>query len=125
LQGYTNLDGETPLNTMRAPRFPLQLSVAYRPLGADEWRIAETENISRSGVLFRAKESVDVHTHIELRLKLPAPGSVANPEVTCRGRVVRTVSPSDGQPLYGSAIAIDYYDFVPAAAETYFRISPS
>jgi hypothetical protein len=109
---------------MRAPRFPLQLSVAYRPLGADEWRSAETENISRSGVLLRAKESVDVHTQIELRLKLPAFGQT-NPEVTCRGRVVRTVSPSDGQPLYGSAIAIDYYDFVPAAAETYFRVSPS
>jgi PilZ domain len=112
---------------MRAPRFPLQLALAYRPFGADEWRVAETENISRSGVLIRAKESVDIDTQIELRLKLPTPnsGGHATPEVTCRGRVVRTVSPSDDQPLHGSAIAIDHYDFVPAAADTYLRVSPS
>ena len=98
---------------MRASRFPLHLSVRYRRLGDRDWREGKTENISHSGVLFRAEEGIDVDEDLELRLELPATGpGRERPEVSCRGRVVRTVSPSDAEPWPGSAIVIEQYDFV-------------
>jgi PilZ domain-containing protein len=99
---------------MRASRFPLHLLVLYRRVGEPDWRQGKTENISRSGVLFRAEELVLPDTDVELRLALPAaaPGREP-PEVSCRGRVVRTVSPSEHEPLPGSAVVIEHYDFLP------------
>jgi hypothetical protein len=56
---------------------------------------------------------MQVDTDIEIRLAQPvaAPGS-GSPEISCRGRVVRTISPSDNEPWPGSAIAIDNYNFL-------------
>ena len=56
--------------TMRAPRFPLQLSVSYRPLGHSEWRQGRTENISASGVLVQDSFPVQVDTCVEFKLAL-------------------------------------------------------
>jgi hypothetical protein len=88
--------------------------VRYRRVGDRQWHEGKTENISRSGVLFRARECVEIDQSVELRLELPvaAPGGDC-PEVSCRGRVVRTVSPSDNQPWPGSAVMIEQYDFLP------------
>ena len=71
-----------------------------------------TENISRSGLLFRADELVPVEVDLELRFVLPDVGAPGQAEVVCRGRVVRTVSPSEDQPWRGAAIMIDEYDFL-------------
>ena len=103
------------LSVMRASRFPLHLSVRYRRLGDRDWLPGKTENISRSGVLFRAEECVEIDQSIELRLELPvtAPGREC-PEVFCRGRVVRTVSPSGDEPWPGSAVMIEHHDFLPS-----------
>jgi|ERR1051325_2920385 len=102
---------------MRAPRFPLNLPVRYRPLGAAEWCVGQTENISRSGVLVRGTNGLTVDTSIELRVGLPtvAPGSRAA-EIWCRGRVVRAECQSAQavEPAY--AIAIEHYDLLPVAA---------
>src|SRR5437763_14315297 len=106
---------------MRATRFPLHLSVRYRRVGDRQWRHGTTENISRSGVLFRAEECVEIDESVELRLELPVamPGREC-PEVSCRGRVVRTVSPSDREPCPGSAVMIEDYDFLPPASNLTF-----
>jgi len=106
---------------MRASRFPLHLSVRYRRVGDPQWRQGKTENISRSGVLFRAQECVEIDQSVELRLELPvaAPGR-QRPEVSCRGRVVRTVSPSDNEPWPGSAVIIEDYDFLPPPTDVTF-----
>jgi len=92
--------------------------VRYRRVGDPQWHEGKTENISRSGVLFRAEDSVQVDTDIEIRLALPvaAPGR-GRPEVSCRGRVVRTISPSNNEPWPGSAIAIDDYNFMLPSAD--------
>jgi PilZ domain-containing protein len=103
---------------MRAPRFPLTLPVRYRSLGASEWHVGQTQNISRSGVLVRAEDGVDVDTPVELRVELPvtfASGS-DSAEIWCRGRVVRTVCQSSEWEQPGYAIAIEEYDFLSAAA---------
>jgi PilZ domain-containing protein len=99
---------------VRAPRFPLQLSVRYRTVEDREWRRAETENISHSGVLLRTPDALNVNTIVELRVHL----TMTNPsgeaaEVSCLGRVVRTLPPCPNRALPGTAVAIERYDFLP------------
>jgi hypothetical protein len=103
---------------MRAPRFPLHMAVRFRRLGDPGWRKGQTENISRSGILIRSKDALPVQADVELRLALPPEkgGGVSPPEVFCRGRVVRTVSPSRAQLAPAAAVVIENYDFMPAQA---------
>jgi PilZ domain len=114
---FRRFGGHAPcfvLLVVRAPRFPLQLSVRYRTVVDREWRRGETENISHSGVLLRTPEALDVNTIVELRvhLTMPNPGSEAA-EVSCLGRVVRTIPPCPTRAWAGCAVAIERYDFVP------------
>lgn len=98
---------------MRAPRFPLQLPVQYRPVGQLEWHTAETANVSASGVLVQASVAPEVDTPLEFRLILPPrPSAARHAHVSGRGHVVRQVSPEEGQQD-GFALAIDHCDFLP------------
>jgi hypothetical protein len=64
----------------------------YRPIGQRDWRLGTTENISRSGLLFRAEESVAPNVQLEINLVLPPEiAGLAAAEVLCRGEVVRTI----------------------------------
>ena len=93
------------------------MSVCYRKIGDFEWRRGETENVSRSGALIRMDDPLDVDVSVELRLTLAVamPG-VDLADVLCRGRVVRTIVPSERQEWAGSAVAIEQYDFKPSRA---------
>jgi hypothetical protein len=84
--------------------------VRYRPVGNTRWFEGTTENISRSGVLFRTAEMLDVDTPIEMRVALPV-GTPPDflPEVICSARIVRTVSPSGYERRSGLAAAITHY----------------
>jgi hypothetical protein len=97
---------------MRAPRFPLHLAVRYRAIGNVEWRHAKTENISSSGVLLQGPFSLLPDTPVEFMLAL-APTTGPRTEISCRGRVVRTVDPRDRRKQPGFAVAIEQYDFIP------------
>jgi len=78
----------------RAARFPIRTAIHYRPEGKDNWHTGETENISRSGVLFNARDLVAVNTALELTFPLPTEiGSEAGAIVLCRGHIVRTILP--------------------------------
>ena len=91
----------------RATRFNLRLPIRYRTVGEAGWHDGTTENISRSGVLFRGGGILRVDTPIEMRLVLPVGGQVQQlPELLCQGRIVRTVSDSqkDEQPALAAAI---------------------
>jgi PilZ domain-containing protein len=104
---------------MRAARFPLHLRVRYRRAEDRTWRRGVTENISHSGALVRVDESLQVDTVIEVRLVFPAaPARRKSSEVACRGRVVRTVPPDGDETRPGIAVAIDEYDFLPAAVDS-------
>ena len=94
----------------RAQRFPLHLPLRYRPVGEGSWREGLTENISRSGVLFRAQDLLQVSTPVELTFML----SVAdlNSEVLCRGQVVRTVPPAGPSDPPSLAATIAGYHFL-------------
>jgi hypothetical protein len=50
----------------RAPRFRVEVPLRYRPLGSTRWQVGRIENISRSGVLFRAPDPMEVNTRLEM-----------------------------------------------------------
>lgn len=94
----------------RARRFDFSLPFRYRSVGEKEWHEGVTENISRSGVLFRTPHILDVGTPVEMTFRLPAGPST--PPIRCRGRVVRTVLPGRFQSPPGMAATISAYRFV-------------
>ena len=97
---------------MRAPRFPLQLPLRYRPLGDGDWRQATTENVSASGVLVRVPAPLEVDSRVEFRLALPSKSPLPSTgEVSGRGHVVRIVTPREPD-VAAFALAIDEYDFL-------------
>jgi PAS domain S-box-containing protein len=84
--------GEKKIPPFRARRFNLHLPLRYRPLGEKSWRPGTTENISRSGLLFQAQESLDPTVQLEISLVLPPEiAGLAATEVICRGEIVRSV----------------------------------
>jgi len=76
----------------RAQRFELHLPLRYRRVGEKLWHEGTTENISRSGMLFRADEVLQPSSQVEINLVLPAEiAGLSDTEVVCRGEVVRTL----------------------------------
>jgi len=83
---------QTTFPPSRAQRFQLHLPLRYRRLGENDWHDGTTENISRSGILFTAEESLQPSAMLEINLVLPAEiAGLSATEVVCRGEVVRTV----------------------------------
>ncbi len=94
----------------RAPRYPLRIPLRYRSSHDEQWRDGQTENISRSGVLFRTDRAMPLQTPIEIVLALPpeVAGEGAAATVICRGRIVRTEDRSDqgdARPAMAATIA--------------------
>ncbi len=95
----------------RAPRFTLQLPVHYRLAGETLWRHGTTENISRSGVLFRTDQPLEPNARLEFSLELPTDiFGMAATEIQCRGEVVRQVGPAaEGMSPALAARILDYH----------------
>jgi hypothetical protein len=97
----------------RAQRFAIRAHLLYRETGQTNWCEGSIENISRSGLLFRADHYLGPKTSVEIRFVLPMevskePGA----EVVCRGAIVRAVPPANGQPSYVLAATIADYCLV-------------
>jgi hypothetical protein len=94
----------------RAQRFVAELQLRYRETGTVPWYGGRTENISSSGVLFRAEQGLRPKTNIDMALTLPRvePGE-HSAEVLCRGVIVRAASERgiDSSPVLAASIA-DY-----------------
>ncbi len=100
------------ISASRAQRFKLQLPLKYRRLGQDGWLAGTTENISRSGLLFRAEETIAPNVQLEISLVLPAEiAGLSAAEVLCRGEVVRTVDPENSTLHPALAAKILQYHF--------------
>jgi PAS domain S-box-containing protein len=96
----------------RAPRFNLHLPLKYRRVGQHQWREGTTENISRSGMLFRAEEPIAPNVQLEINLVLPAEiAGLSAAEVVCRGEVVRTVRSEETSVSPALAAKILQYHF--------------
>ncbi len=102
----------TKISPFRAQRFNLQLPLKYRLLGENDWRSGTTENISRSGLLFRAQEAISPNAQLEINLVLPAEiAGLAAAEVVCRGEVVRTIEGESSSISPSLAAKILQYHF--------------
>jgi PAS domain S-box-containing protein len=96
----------------RAQRFNLHLPLKYRLLGQHQWREGRTENISRSGMLFRAEEPIAPNVQLEINLVLPVEiAGLSAAEVVCRGEVVRTVQSEEASVSPALAAKILQYHF--------------
>jgi len=95
----------------RAPRFTLQIPVHYRVPGESQWRHGTTENISRSGVLFRTEQLLQPNERLEISLELPTDiFGLAAAEIVCRGEIVRQVDRADqGMSPVLAARILDYH----------------
>ena len=108
----------TKNNSQRAVRFPIRTKIQYRPEGKEEWQMGETQNISRSGVLFNVSELLAVNTALELMFPLPTEiGSEAGAMVLCRGRIVRTILPPSSDQFGLIAAVFSDYGLQPASGE--------
>ena len=102
--------GQSAKDRPRAARFNLRIPIRYRASGEVDWGEGTTENISRSGVLFRAKHLLEVGTAVDMSFVLPVEmGGKARAEVSCRGRIVRTQANAGARP--GVAATIASYHF--------------
>ncbi len=97
------------VTSARAQRLPLGLSVRYRRVGARRWYEGRVENISRSGLLFRAVARLDVGTPLEMTLALPAQPLAA--DLVFRGRIVRILPPRGMERRPRLAATISRYRF--------------
>ncbi len=96
----------------RAQRFQLHLPLRYRRLGEKIWHDGQTENISRSGMLFHAEESLQPAVQLEINLVLPAEiAGLSATEVVCCGEVVRAIKPNGGTVSPALAARILQYHF--------------
>jgi hypothetical protein len=81
---------QTPKGSTRAKRFAIHIPIRYRKPHTSRWFEGKTENISYSGVLFRAEIPLQPKTSVELRFELPvAILGEAGGEIVCKGVVVR------------------------------------
>jgi len=91
----------------------------YRPVGHTGWREGTTENISRSGVLFRAPDLLEPNTPVEMRVALPVgPTPELFPQVLCTGRIVRTVGILSDELHPALAVSIIGYQLQQAKVTT-------
>jgi hypothetical protein len=74
-----------PVLVDRATRFNLRVPFQYRKSGMPHWQDAKTINVSRTGILFRAREALAEKSVLDIRLELPLQGTLS-----CLGTVVRT-----------------------------------
>jgi hypothetical protein len=57
----------------RALRHELRLPMRYRREGEEPWRVAETINISESGLLFSSDEVLEVEDRLEITFQTSGP----------------------------------------------------
>jgi PilZ domain len=98
----------------RARRFPIEAPLRYRISCEADWRNAQTENISSTGVLFRCEECAGRGERVELNFLLLSPSSDrAGLEVACEGEVVRLDLPLGEEKLPALAVNITAYRLGP------------
>ncbi len=90
----------------RARRFAVRVPLRYRCRGEQGWHEGVTENLSCTGLLFRAQEPIEPRTPLELNFALPTQlAGPAEVQLSCDGYVAR-VARGNGEtiPLLAAAL---------------------
>ena len=94
----------------RAERYAIPIAILYRSPGELDWQPGLTENISRSGLLFRADQGLEPNTPLEIMVDLPTVvAATVTGTAVRRGRVVRATPPSLLENR--TAVAAAFIDF--------------
>jgi hypothetical protein len=91
----------------RARRFSLPLPVRYRIATAADWLSGTTRNLSDSGILFTADQSLEVGMVLEMELAMEADGERWPSMIVAHAAVVRVLPES---PQAVTAIAARFLD---------------
>ncbi len=91
------------LPATRAPRVHAEVPLHYRVAGGFAWQMGKTQNISESGVLFRAQRIMQVGTAIEMNFSPPKELWNGSSRISCRAKVVRTVASTNRAELPSAA----------------------
>jgi hypothetical protein len=104
--------------TDRAFRFRLRIPICFRERGQASWRQGETQNISKSGVLFVSPDGLLPQSIVEMVMLFPVTSAGEEPSiVSCQGRIVRAENAGTGQLGFHTAATIAGYHFLrPATA---------
>jgi hypothetical protein len=101
--------------TPRERRHAHVVPVQYRVAGTMEWLSGNSENLSRSGLLFRASAGLELGTSVEVELEMPRElTGEAETKVVCKTKVARVthVEGTSKKPeCYLIACVIADYDF--------------
>lgn len=100
----------------RERRLRHQVPVLFRISGSEEWIEGATENISRSGMLFRSYSPLEAGSTIELKLDMPQElTGEQGARVVCEGSLLRVEqvpgTRAKKQPSFLMACAIKQYRF--------------
>ncbi len=102
----------------RDRRLRHRVAVQFRISTNYVWTDGMTENISRTGMLFRSPKAIEVGSAIELDFEMPQEiTGEANSRVMCEGKVVRVeavpLNRTNKQPAFLVACSIKQYNFLP------------
>ncbi len=117
----------SPVPVDRSPRFITQLPLAFRLDGGGGWHCGLSENISRSGSLFRTDRtgmgshsdaSVARGIPVEVLFEVPTDSEpLRTRQVKCEGKLVRTSGTEAAETPVSIAVAVRGYAVVPASLE--------
>ena len=97
----------------RARRFEVRMNLRYRPNETGGWQEGATENISRSGLLFRSESLLKRGTPFQMILTLPAEKAGQRPvHVACLGTIVRMVPRESAEASNLFAARFVDYEFI-------------
>ncbi len=108
--------------TPRERRLSHRVPVLFRSTGSDEWIEGVTENVSRSGLLFRSSSPLEAGCSLELILEMPhdLTGNAAA-RVLCEGSLVRVeavpATRKKKQSSFLMACTITQYRFAPSSEQ--------
>ena len=119
----------SPVPAGRSPRFITQLPLAFRLDDDSGWRHGLSENISRSGILFRTdRTGIGPHWDasaarglpVEVLLEVPTDSEPPPRKryVKCEGKLVRTSGTDAAATPVSIAVAVRGYSVVPASPAT-------
>ena len=97
----------------RARRFEVRMNLRYRPNETGGWQEGTTENISRSGLLFRSQSNLKRGTSIQMIMTLPAEKAGQRPQhIVCLGTIVRMMPRESAEASNLFAARFVNYEFV-------------